>query len=48
MVFDDKTLKIIASTKPENLEELMSVKGLGPKKTDSYGNEILDIIKSHE
>ncbi len=47
MVFDDKTLKTIAGTKPKNIEELVAIKGLGPKKTDNYGKEILDIINKH-
>ena len=32
--------------KPTTIEELLSIKGFGPKKCDWYGEDILDIIRS--
>ena len=48
MVFDNKTLKSLASIKPKSEQALLSIKGVGNKKCDSYGHEIIDIITNHE
>lgn len=47
MIFDDKTLKQISATLPASIEDLLSTKGVGPKKADKYGPDILAIISSY-
>ena len=45
-IFNDITLNEIIAYKPTTIEELLSIKGFGPKKCDWYGEDILDIIRS--
>jgi hypothetical protein len=44
-VFPDATLKRIAAARPQTVEELQAVKGVGPKKLDQYGQAVLDITR---
>ena len=44
VVFDNKTLDLIVEAKPRNLAALGRVKGVGLKKLDDYGAEVLAII----
>ena len=46
VVFDDKTLLGIAEKRPASIAELDRVKGVGSKKLQDYGNEVLDIVRS--
>ena len=46
VVFDDKTLLGIAEKRPASIAELGRVKGVGAKKLQDYGNEVLDIVRS--
>lgn len=43
-IFSDDTLMHIAIRRPENLDELAEVKGVGVVKLQKYGNEILGIV----
>ena len=43
-VFDNKTLTAIATHRPSNLTQLLSVSGVGPVKAERYGEAILEII----
>jgi len=45
VVFDDKTLLGIAEKRPATLSALGDIKGVGPKKKQDYGNEVLDIVR---
>lgn len=45
-IFNDITLNEIITYKPTTIEELLAIKGFGPKKCDWYGEDILDIIRS--
>jgi ATP-dependent DNA helicase PIF1 len=45
IIAHDKTLSAIAAAKPSSQKELLGVLGLGPKKVESYGADILEIIK---
>ena len=45
VVFDDKTLLGIAEKRPATLSALGEIKGVGPKKKQDYGNEVLDIVR---
>jgi hypothetical protein len=46
VVFGDKTLLGIAEKRPASIAELGRVKGVGAKKLQVYGNEVLDIVRS--
>jgi superfamily II DNA helicase RecQ len=44
-VFADATLERIAAARPQTLDELEAVKGVGPKKLEQYGQAVLDITR---
>jgi hypothetical protein len=44
-VFPDTTLQRIAAARPQTLEELEAVKGVGPAKLTRYGRAVLDITR---
>jgi ATP-dependent DNA helicase RecQ len=44
VVFHDKTLAAIAAARPETLDALGEVSGIGPAKLDAYGRAILAIL----
>jgi ATP-dependent DNA helicase RecQ len=44
VIFHDTTLRRIAALRPANLDELASVKGIGPSKLEKYGQEVLRIV----
>jgi len=44
MVFNDKTLVDMIEKKPANLEELLTVKGVGSSKADKYGNVFIEAL----
>ena len=43
-VLTDRTLKDLATTRPERIDELAAVNGIGPAKLESYAREILDVV----
>jgi ATP-dependent DNA helicase RecQ len=45
IIAHDRTLKAVALARPANEKELLKVDGFGPKKVETYGVEILRIIK---
>lgn len=45
MVLHNKSLREIAKKKPATIKELLAIRGIGPKKTEQYGNLILETIK---
>jgi ATP-dependent DNA helicase PIF1 len=45
IIAHDKTLKAISAHKPQTTEQLLKVNGLGPKKAEAYGADILMVIK---
>ena len=47
-VFPDATLKRIAAARPQTLEDLGAVKGVGPRKIEQYGQDVLDTIHRGE
>ncbi|MEX0668418.1 MAG: HRDC domain-containing protein [Candidatus Saccharimonadales bacterium] len=47
MVFDDKTLVALSAEQPKNNQELLAVPGVGEKKLEQYGQDIITIIKDH-
>jgi hypothetical protein len=47
-VFPDATLKRIAAARPQTLEDLAAIKGVGPRKLEQYGQDVLDTINRGE
>jgi ATP-dependent DNA helicase RecQ len=45
VIFHDSHLRAIAALHPETLDALQEVKGVGPKRLEAYGEEILELIK---
>jgi len=44
VIFHDATLAAIAQAHPANLEELQNIAGIGVKKLEAYGQEVLRIV----
>ena len=44
VVFHDQTLAAIADVKPPSAAALRRVKGVGPAKIETYGDEILALV----
>jgi DNA helicase-2/ATP-dependent DNA helicase PcrA len=45
VVFDDKTLQIVAAILPTNEAGLLAISGIGPVKLESYGDELIAIAE---
>jgi len=45
MVFNDATLKQMATQKPATYEQLLAVNGVGAKKIETYGDDFLEAIR---
>jgi DNA topoisomerase-3 len=43
-IFSDRTLNAIATSRPRNEEELLSLYGFGPKNVRKYGSKVLKIV----
>jgi ATP-dependent DNA helicase RecQ len=41
VIFHDATLREIADSRPQTLDQLRGISGIGAKKLDAYGREIL-------
>ncbi|WP_113928383.1 HRDC domain-containing protein [Bacillus sp. P14.5] len=46
-IFTNKILESLLEKKPLTLGQLLEIEGIGPKKVEEYGKEIVSIIKSH-
>jgi ATP-dependent DNA helicase RecQ len=46
VIFHDATLREIAITQPESLEELGCISGVGVRKRDAYGEELLRCVRA--
>ncbi len=46
VVFPDATLQAIALARPDNLDALRGISGVGDKKRDNYGAALLELIES--
>ncbi|GGO64692.1 ATP-dependent DNA helicase RecQ [Microbacterium nanhaiense] len=44
IVFGDATLRAIAEHRPASLQELSGISGVGQKKLDAYGEQVLEVI----
>ena len=47
VVFADKTLRALALAKPTTKVDMLTVKGVGPKKYQRYGDRFLNVIRSN-
>lgn len=47
VIFHDATLAAITKTRPDNIAALGEVSGVGEKKLDAYGDEILRLVAEH-
>lgn len=45
IIFSDSTLIEITNKHPKNKEELLSIRGMGEKKFEKYGEELLNLMK---
>ncbi|WP_419420654.1 DNA helicase RecQ [Legionella sp. D16C41] len=48
MIFSDSTLHEMAIKKPQSLEELLTISGVGQYKLNHYGNEFLKVLLQEE
>lgn len=46
IIFSDTSLIAISNSKPKTLEELLEIRGVGTKKIEAYGKELLSIIQA--
>ncbi|MDU1313768.1 MAG: DNA helicase RecQ [Clostridium septicum] len=46
IIFSDATLIELANKKPKDKDELLNIRGLGEKKFERYGEDVLGIIKN--
>ncbi|WP_113928392.1 HRDC domain-containing protein [Bacillus sp. P14.5] len=46
-IYTNKILESLLEKKPLTLRQLLEIEGIGPKKVEEYGKEIVSIIKSH-
>jgi len=44
VVFTDKTLEAIAEVRPSTLQQLLAINGIGAKKVDQYGADVLELV----
>lgn len=47
IIFSDSTLIEVANKLPKSLEELFTIRGIGEKKIQKYGNEIISILMKY-
>jgi len=45
VVFDDKTLRLVAAVLPTTEAGLLEISGIGPVKLESYGDELISIAE---
>ncbi|MFY9643342.1 MAG: HRDC domain-containing protein, partial [Rhodomicrobium sp.] len=43
VIFDDKTLRLVAATLPTNEAALLEISGIGPVKLETYGDDLIAI-----
>ena len=46
IIFSDSTLMELANKVPQTKEEILSIRGMGEKKYEKYGDEVLKLMKS--
>lgn len=46
VIFHDATLAEIARNAPESIDDLRHIPGIGARKLDRFGDEILEVVES--
>jgi ATP-dependent DNA helicase RecQ len=46
VIFHDSVLRSIAAARPASLDALSTIPGLGPRKIEKYGADVLDLLQS--
>ena len=46
VIFNDRTINFIASSKPTSADDLIAIDGIGPVKLEKYGNAVIEIVTS--
>ena len=46
VIFHDATLAAIAALAPQSIAELRGVSGIGEKKLETYGPQVLDVLQA--
>jgi DNA helicase-2/ATP-dependent DNA helicase PcrA len=46
VVFTDATLTAIAERRPQSAESLAEIAGIGPRKLEEYGDEVLALVRA--
>lgn len=44
VVFHDATLRAIADRKPQSMDDLDGISGIGEKKRENYGQDVIDVV----
>ena len=44
-IFSNRSLQEMVKKKPKNLQEMLEIYGVGPKKLEKYGQQFLDVLK---
>ncbi|MEO0558294.1 MAG: ATP-dependent DNA helicase RecQ [Bacteroidota bacterium] len=44
VIFSDKTLRALASARPDSEDAMLAVKGVGPAKYEAYGEAVMEIV----
>ena len=47
VVFNDATLRALATGRPRSLAELDGISGIGAKKRETYGDAVIAVIAAH-
>lgn len=47
-IFHDRTLLEIAERMPQNIEELLQIRGIGPSKLEKYGEAVLEVTTKYD
>ena len=48
VIFHDKTLRELAARKPQQVDDLAGISGIGEKKAERYGALFIDAIRQHD
>ena len=46
IIFPDSTLRAIAAVQPRDLDDLVGISGMGVKKREAYGHEVLRVVNA--
>jgi ATP-dependent DNA helicase RecQ len=44
VIFHDATLAAVAALAPKSLQDLQAISGIGAKKLEAYGEEVLRVV----